>query len=167
VEGIQKFSEVLALLWRHRVEFVVVGGVAAVLEGAPVITFDVDIVPNPEEANLERLLGFLDEIEATYMDLAGREIRPDLEKLRSNRMNLLKSRLGRLDVAAEIGEGLRYSDLLARSSLVSLGEVAVRVLNLETVIASKEAANRAKDHAVLPTLRETLRLNRLKDESGR
>ena len=49
------FSAILAVLARHRVEFIVVGGVCAVLLGAPVGTFDVDIVHSRSEQNLDRL----------------------------------------------------------------------------------------------------------------
>ncbi len=40
------FYSILDALVRHRVDFIVVGGVAAVLEGAPISTFDLDIVYN-------------------------------------------------------------------------------------------------------------------------
>lgn len=163
MEAVQRFSELLTLLASNRVDCVVVGGVAAALGGAPVVTFDLDLVPNPDEANLERLLGLLREIDAIYLDAALREIRPDLEKLRSNRMNLLRTRLGRLDIAAEIGDGMRYDHLFRRSSIQQHGDLSVRILDLDVVIQSKEFANRDKDRATLPVLRETLRLSRIKD----
>lgn len=163
METVQRFSELLALLASHRVDCVVVGGVAASLAGAPVVTFDLDLVPNPEQANLERLLEFLREVDAIYFDAAQREIRPDLEKLRSNRMNLFRTRLGRLDVAAEIGDGMRYEHLVGRSSVQQHGDISVRILDLDVLIQTKEFADRDKDRATLPVLRETLRLSRLKD----
>jgi len=54
-------SSLLSTLRRHRVRFILVGGVAAVIEGAPVATFDVDVVHARDERNLERLLGALRE----------------------------------------------------------------------------------------------------------
>ena len=50
-----EFSAVLEVLRRHDVEFIVVGGVCAVLIGAPIATFDVDIVHSRTDENLERL----------------------------------------------------------------------------------------------------------------
>ena len=72
-------TEILALiraLADHGVEYVVVDGVAAILEGAPVATLDLDIVYPAEEDNLERLEAMLTEHEARYRDPAGRDIRP-------------------------------------------------------------------------------------------
>ena len=48
------------------VDFVLVGGLAAVAQGAPVTTFDVDIVPRRTPENVDRLLAFLAEIGARY-----------------------------------------------------------------------------------------------------
>ncbi len=56
-----RFKDALDVLARHGVEFVVVGGVAAVLAGAPISTFDLDIVPARSPANLARLLSALTE----------------------------------------------------------------------------------------------------------
>jgi len=51
-----KFKETLEALARHHVDFIVVGGVAAVLGGAPISTFDLDIVCDRAPANVARLL---------------------------------------------------------------------------------------------------------------
>lgn len=64
----QSFLELLAVLTRHRVEFVIVGATAAVLEGAPMTTFDLDVVFEPSPANRARLLAALTEIDAVYVD---------------------------------------------------------------------------------------------------
>lgn len=60
------FQTILATLQRHEVEFVVVGGVAAVLHGAPVTTFDLDTLIRVSEDNSERLLAAFEEINARY-----------------------------------------------------------------------------------------------------
>jgi hypothetical protein len=44
MEAALRFLDILRVLSRHRVEFILVGGVAAILEGAPVSTFDLDIM---------------------------------------------------------------------------------------------------------------------------
>ena len=54
----------LRLLHAHRVQFLVVGGIAARLRGAPLLTQDVDITPAPDRANLERLAGALKDLDA-------------------------------------------------------------------------------------------------------
>jgi hypothetical protein len=158
-----RFAELLAALAERNVDFVLVGGGAAVLAGAWLATEDLDIVPDFAEANLERLLAALDDLAAVYLDPAGREIRPDLDKLRSFHLSLLRTRLGRLDVLREVGSGLDYAALAARAVDYDLGAVRVRAADLETLIAAKEVAGREKDRAHLPILREALRLARLKD----
>jgi hypothetical protein len=55
----QSFLRILHLLERHGVEYVVVGGVAAVLQGAPVTTFDIDALIKVDAANADRLLAAL------------------------------------------------------------------------------------------------------------
>jgi hypothetical protein len=47
-----RFRDALEALRRHRVDFIVVGGVAAVLNGAPISTFDLDIVHRRDRENL-------------------------------------------------------------------------------------------------------------------
>ena len=56
--------ELLRGVHRHGVEYVVVGGLAAVLQGAPVTTLDVDIVYARSEENVGRLEAALTELDA-------------------------------------------------------------------------------------------------------
>jgi hypothetical protein len=151
-----KFLGLLRVLLRHEVEFFVVGGVAAQLEGAPILTFDLDVLYDKAPGNLDRLLAALQEIKARYRDPAGRHIEPDTEKLATLRMHLLLTELGPLDVLGTIGNGLTYRDLVSRTIAFELGEARVLVLELAAVIETKEHANRDKDRAVLPVLRQTL-----------
>lgn len=160
---VQRFSELLALLAAYGVEHVVVGGVAATLAGAPVVTYDLDLVPNPDPANLRRLLAALETLDATYFDPAGRTIRPSLERLQRNRMNLFRTRLGRLDIASEIGDCVRFDTAYRRSAVITIEGLSIRVLDLDLVIETKEHADRDKDRSALPVLRETLRLKKLRD----
>ena len=151
-----KFLGLLRVLLRHGVDFFVVGGVAAQLEGAPILTLDLDVLYDKAPQNLDRLLAALRELKARYRDPAGRHIEPDMEKLQTMRMHLLLTELGALDVLGAIGNGFTYQDLADRTILYELGDAHVRVLELAAVIESKEQANREKDRAVLPVLRQTL-----------
>ena len=60
------FLEILKVLTKHKVDFIVVGGVYAVLHGAPVTTFDLDIVHSRSSQNLSRLMSALNELDAFY-----------------------------------------------------------------------------------------------------
>ena len=57
-------EELLGVLRRHGVEFVLIGGFAAVIHGSPYVTTDVDVVPNTDTDNLERLASALIELHA-------------------------------------------------------------------------------------------------------
>lgn len=151
-----KFLGLLRVLTRHEVDFLVVGGVAAQLEGAPILTLDLDVLYDKTAQNIDRLLAALRELKARYRDPAGRHIEPDPVKLGTMRTHLLLTELGALDVLGSIGSGLTYQDLADRTVSYELGETRVRVLELAAVIETKEQANRPKDHAALPVLRQTL-----------
>ena len=97
-----RYFQLLELLSRHDVDFIVIGGVAAILEGVPITTLDLDIVYDRSPKNLERLLEVLRTVEAHYRDPAGRHIVPDLDKLATIRINLLRTNLGPLDVLASM-----------------------------------------------------------------
>jgi hypothetical protein len=71
------------------VDFFVVGGVAAQLEGAPILTLDLDVLYDKTAENLDRLLAALQELKARYRDPAGRHIEPDRSKLETMRLHRL------------------------------------------------------------------------------
>lgn len=152
-----KLRELLASLCDHHVDFIVVGGVAAVLEGVGMMTDDLDVLIDTSAANVRRLLTALDDLEAVYRDPAGRSLRPDAERLSSFRLHLLDTRLGRLGLLCSLKPDERsYDDLLPRSRRYRIGALEIPVLELAAVIEAKEAADRPKDRAALPLLRQTL-----------
>lgn len=152
------FAAVLAALYRHRVRFLLVGGVAAVIEGAPLATFDVDIVPDRGDRNIDRLMTALAELEAHYRERP--DLRPTADALAGSGHHLLLTRHGPLDVLGSIGRGRTYGDLSPRSRRRVVGGTPVRVLQLEAQIAVKEELNFAKDRAALPLLRAALEQRR-------
>ena len=161
--SVPKFIEILKVFSRHEVEFILVGGLAAVVQGAPIHTFDLDIVFLKTDENLSRLLTALQEIDARYLDPAGRHIVPGADNLASFKMHQLVTALGPLDVMETIGAGMSYADLVHDTQISEVEGINVRVLGLKTVILSKEQANRDKDRATLPVLRRTLQM---KQERG-
>lgn len=151
-----RFKDALEVLVRHRVEVIVVGGVAAVLNGAPISTLDLDIVHARTPENVDRLFGALTELDARYRDLTGRVLRPELAALAGDGHHLLVTSCGPLDVLGQIGDRLRYEDLLPDTEDRTVGGHAIRILGLAALIRTKEQAGRDKDRAVLPILRRTL-----------
>ncbi len=151
------FHQMLSVLMTHQVEFLVVGGAAALMHGAPISTLDLGILYSKRVDNIARLESALLALDAVYNDPAGRHIRPDRNRLSTMRVHLLRTPLGLLDVHSTVGAGSAFEDLEPRSQLVDVQELTVRVLDLDAVIETKEQANRPKDLAALPVLREALR----------
>ena len=152
------FRLVLRTLNDHGVDYIVIGGVCAVVRGAPVNTFDLDIVHSRESENLDRLVAALQELDAYYREQPERCLRPRKSFLEGMGHGLLMTRAGPLDVLGCVTGDRTYEDLLAHSSEVRLEDgLTVRALDLPMLITLKEEANRDKDRAVLPVLRQTLK----------
>lgn len=160
----RSFLAVLRALADHGVDFIVVGGVAAVLRGAPINTFDVDVTHATASDNVQRLLEALSELDAYYRYRP--ELRPNASHLSSPGHQLLMTKFGPLDLLGAIGKGRSYADLLPDTVEMDLtAEVRIRVLGLETQIAVKEEIGGDKDLAALPVLRRTLEEARRSDRS--
>jgi hypothetical protein len=110
--------------------------------------------------NNARLAAALRQVNARYRDPAGRHIVPDEAKLAAINTHLLDTDLGDLDVLFQIRGDLGYQPLLDRVVEYEVGDLRLKVANLETVIESKEPAKRDKDRAMLPLLRRTLTVKR-------
>jgi hypothetical protein len=155
------FYGALRALREADVDFLVVGGLAAVLNGAPVNTFDLDIVHSREPANVTRLLQVLESLDAAFRMQPERRLRPNASHLSSSGHLNLITRCGPLDVLGTIGRSLDYRDLLPHTIELEIGGgLRVRVLDLETLISLKETLAGEKDLAVLPILRRTLQEKR-------
>jgi hypothetical protein len=154
-----RIFSIFETLARHQADFLVVGGVAAVLRGAPVSTFDVDIVHSTASDNVVRILTALEELEARYRFRP--ELRPGASHLSSPGHQLMMTRFGPLDILGTIGRGRSYADLLPQTDELDAGDgVRIRVLSLEAQIAVKEEVGGEKDAAMLPPLRRTLEESR-------
>jgi predicted nucleotidyltransferase len=140
------------------VEFVIVGGMAAVVQGVPVTTFDLDIVHNRAAANTKKLLALLKTVHARY-----RGHPPDKKSELSEAVflgkghQLLYTDLGALDVLGAIEDGLEYEDLLAHSIEVKLRGKTVKILTLEKLAELKSRSANEKDRLVFKLIAKTLR----------
>ncbi len=127
----------LRVLALHRVEYVVIGGVAAVLQGSPHPTFDVDIAAAPGRSNASRLRAALTEI-------GGRERTPAPTDHRFN------TRYGQLDIHYDGAGFPRHAELARHALLMDLEPgLVVSVARLRDVIRSRLASG---DMRQLPAL---------------
>ncbi len=153
----QRTQTILLGLHQAGVEFVVVGGMAAVLQGAPIVTEDLDIVHQRTPENVARLLSFLLSHGAyARFDLANRRLPPKEDALLGHGHVNLQTDLGILDVLCELGDGEGYDEILADTFVLEQEGFPLRVLGLSRLIVVKGRAGRPKDRAVLPLLVATL-----------
>ncbi len=146
---------IFAVLADHDVEYVLIGGLAAVVRGSTAMTNDADIVPAPTLDNLERLGAALVILEAqlrSERDPAGIAFDPHPELLASVDVLPMTTRCGDLDLTLRPAGIDDYSKLRAASDEFELGGRRVQVAALDDIIRSKEAAGRARDRATLPIL---------------
>jgi hypothetical protein len=150
---------ILAALERHRVEHVVVGGIAAISHGSPLPTEDLDITPDPAAENLARLASALAELGAR-LRVTGTgpvDLPFDGRLLGQAEVWNLTTRGGDLHIVFRPPGTGGFADLRRDAVVVDLADDArPLVASLADVIRSKEASNRAKDRAQLPALRQTL-----------
>ncbi|MCD6569368.1 MAG: hypothetical protein J7L53_01550 [Deltaproteobacteria bacterium] len=140
----------------HKVNFIVVGGVCAVLHGAPVTTFDLDLVHSRSADNLARLMSALKDLNAYYRGQKDQRLTPRLSHLSSPGHQLLMTQAGPLDLLGTIGIGHSYKDLLQHTIELKVNDLRLRILDLETLIEVKKETLSNKDKAVIPILQRTL-----------
>jgi hypothetical protein len=154
-----KAREILASLERHQVDYVLIGGLGAVLQGSPLPTLDADICPARSPENLERTAAALRELGARIRteDVPdGLAFACDAAFLANVQLLNLTTPYGNLDLSYSPSGTGGFEDLAARAVLIAIGDLTVRVAHLEDIIRSKEAANRPKDHRTLPVLKRLL-----------
>lgn len=142
----------IQLLVEAGIEFIVVGGAAAVLHGAPTTTRDLDIVHRRTVENVDRLVALLERLDAVIREPGNRRLRPSASLLLGNGQLNLSTQLGPLDPLCILHDGRGYDELLPLTEIVSDEAVSLRVLDLPTLIAVKAAAGRPKDRIVVPIL---------------
>lgn len=161
-------AEVLRVLERHGVRYVVIGALAAAASGAPVVTRDLDVTPARDPENLERLATALRELGARLRtsDAQGVAFPIVAEMLAGAETWTLTTSAGDLDIVFQPAGTRGYDDLGRDASRLEIGEgVSVLVASLADVVRSKEASARAKDLAQLPLLRQTLERVRERERS--
>lgn len=138
-------GQLIRLLRINHVEFIVIGGVAAVAHGSGRATFDLDIVYSRTNANIERLSHALAP-HSPYLRGAppGLPFKFDPATIRAGLNFTLITRLGDLDLLGEAGRQT-YEQLLTDTVELSAFGIEVRFLTLRKLIEVKREAGRRKD----------------------
>lgn len=150
---------ILAELNREEVEFLVIGGVAVGFHGYVRATKDVDIVPAPDPANLERLARLLRRLNAQIEGAEEFEddelpdpLDPEVLGLGGNWV--LRTRLGRFDIMQWIGEDALWEKLAPAAVEAEVDGLTIRVVSYDDLVVLKEMAGRPEDLTDLQRLRQ-------------
>jgi hypothetical protein len=134
------------------IEFIVVGGAAAVLHGAPTTTQDLDIVHRRTPDNVDRLVALLDRLGAFVREPGNRRLRVTTTVLAGPGQHNLSTDLGPLDPLGTLHDGRGYDELVGTSVLMEDGTLRIRVIDLNTLIGIKSSTGRNKDKILVPIL---------------
>jgi hypothetical protein len=152
-------EEILRILNKHGVRYVLIGGLAATFYGSVTPTFDVDITPEMTMANLARLSAALTELEARIRVEGipdGLPFSHDATSLMGITTLNVVTKFGPLDLATQPAGVTSFADWDAGARDLTISGIRIRLADLADIVRSKEAANRDKDKAQLPLLRSLL-----------
>jgi hypothetical protein len=150
-------SEILEGLLKANIKFILVDGLAAVVQGAPVTTIDVDIVHDRSAENIANLVAFLNSIAAIHRRPDDKILEPNEHDISGMGHALFSTQLGPLDVLSAIEEGRTYEDLIDHTEEIEFRGYKLHVLNLKTLVDLKRQTRDPKDKQRLHVLEETLR----------
>lgn len=155
----------LGVLVRHQVRFVLIGGAAIQSHGGRHDTQDVDVTPETEQANLQRLSDALNELEcrlvtnpanpAEWVSLPSDYFTP--KSLAGSTVWNVATRHGLLDISfapSAFPDGYAELSKRAEKRRVAGTTLKVSVAALDDIHRSKRAANRPKDQAYFRSLPE-------------
>lgn len=148
-------------LLQAEVEFVVIGGVAAVAHGSTIQTNDLDICYRPSPENIERLVQLLKKWNAYPRGWEeGLPFEIDARTLATTPILTLRTSEGFLDLLDRVAGLDGYETVVEQSEEFPALDLRFRALGLAALIRAKEATGRAKDLAQLPVLRALLAMKK-------
>lgn len=146
-------EKLLERLVRHQVEFVLVGGYAAMIYGVSIMTRDVDVCATFTQENLERIYAAVADAHPVHRQtIQPLPFRMPEDFERGLRNLYLGTDAGQLDLLCEVLGVGSYSDLLPHSVPVQMHYGEYRLLGFDELVAAKKAMARAKDLEVVRQL---------------
>jgi hypothetical protein len=150
----QNLSELTRRLIAGQVEFVLVGGFAAVAHGVTLVTRDVDICCRFSEENLMRIQKALADLRSVHRSRPDMPLALTSEQCASLRNLYLKTDLGILDCLGEVLGVGDFDEVVRHSVVVELPVGKCRVIDIDALIRAKEAMNRDHDRITVKHLKE-------------
>lgn len=152
-------ERLITTLSAHGVRYVLIGALAARLQGFPRVTADADITPDLDPENLERLANALRELDArVFTDSVPEGLPFDFtsETLARSGMWKLTTDAGRLDILFDPPGVEGYEDLARGAVTFEVFGADLLAASLEDILRLKEAADRPQDRADVIVLRAML-----------
>ena len=147
-------EQIFAALDAHGVEYVLVGGLAVQVHGHVRTTNDVDLIPAPTPANLERLAAALHDLDARVLNPGAEDAEIDALMLPRATLWQLATRHGNVDVLHDAPGAGPFEELRGRALVVRPGSVEIPVAGRDDLIRMKSASGRPADLADIAALTE-------------
>jgi predicted nucleotidyltransferase len=136
----------LRRLLKEKVEFVLVGGLAAIVHGSVTVTVDVDVLVRFDHETCARLLRALSGTNPRQrMSVDKRALGDDPRQFVGSRNLYVATSEGVIDFLGELTGLPEIDGVFERAEVIHIGEDAIRVISLEDLITSKRAVARPKD----------------------
>ena len=147
-------ERIFAVLAEHRVDYVVVGGVAVQVHGHVRMTNDLDVIPRPTRANLDRLATALRELNARILNPGSEDLEIAASMLRRATLWQLSTEVGDVDLLHDAPGAATFDEVRARALTISLGPHEIPVAGRDDLIRMKKAAGRPIDLEDIAALTE-------------
>jgi hypothetical protein len=138
-------EQILAVLARHRVDYVIVGGLAVQAHGHVRTTIDIDVYPAPARENLIRLADALNELRASVLNPGSEGVAVDAAMLPRATLWQFATSHGAIDVLHDVPGAPPYEQLRARALEIELSELKLAVAGRDDLISMKRASARPVD----------------------
>jgi hypothetical protein len=132
------FLDFIALLEKHKVEYLVVGGVALAAHGFPRFTGDLDVLVNPTKENSAKILAVLDEFGFKSLRLSEQDF------TRPGMVIQLGVEPLRIDILTEI-EAVEFSEAFSRRMRAKFGPLRANFIGKADLVMNKKRAGRPQD----------------------
>jgi hypothetical protein len=153
-QGPPDVERIFAALDAHRVDYVVVGGIAVQVHGHVRMTNDLDLIPSPTPENLTRLAAALQDLGARVLNPGSDHLRIDARMLPRATLWQLSTRHGDIDVLHDAPGAAPFPQLRARALTIALGDLAIPIAGRDDLIKMKSAGGRPTDLADIAALTE-------------
>jgi hypothetical protein len=147
-------ERIFAVLDAHKVEYVVIGGIAVQVYGHVRMTNDIDLIPSPTPQNLKRLAAALRDLDARILNPGSEHLAIDAQLLPRATLWQIATHHGDIDVLHDAPGASSFSQLRERALLITLGARRIAIASRDDLIKMKRAAGRPHDLADIAALTE-------------